>query len=209
MIHTSCELPRGVEREYLQVFGVAAICVVTLPQQGEPCEVFVTRDLERSFQVWRRRWLCSEIVAAFWVRDRATAAMVVKLVDQRLPHDDTGRLAVPVDRVMAEIAMVARDNSTIRMTAHEVVMLRIRTATDRVDDVLRAANGTGDLAWFNRAFKNYRAQGGRMFYAEARARLRRAITKRLLVSDRLGGLADGGRGVLLEVFASFPPENAS
>jgi len=194
----SFDLPRRADREYLHLCGIGAIYVVSIPY-GEPCIIDATRDLEQSFRVWRQRWAWSEIVAAYWMQDRDTTENMVDHVAARLPHDRTGRLAVAVDRVRREIIGASGDLD-IKLTEHDAVMLRVRAATKRVRDLLVQANARGDLAWFNSAFRVYRlARLGPMNYVEARARLRRVITKRLVQTDSL----EIDKTMLSEVFGDI------
>src|SRR5258705_13091058 len=46
------EIPRGADREYLIVFGVAAIYIGTIPR-GEPCVVGASRDLDKTYEAMR------------------------------------------------------------------------------------------------------------------------------------------------------------
>ncbi|KWV60354.1 hypothetical protein AS156_29465 [Bradyrhizobium macuxiense] len=68
-------------------------------------------------------------------------------------------------------------------------MARVKSAVRHVQEVIDAANATGELAWFNTAYRAWRLDakkiGSGMSYAEARARLRKAVTKRLITLDVL------------------------
>jgi hypothetical protein len=193
------ELPRGAYREYLIVFGVAAVYIGTVPI-GEPCIVGATRDLERTSQAMRDSWPWSEISAAFWVKDRATADAIAVEVKRILPANTEGRLTITGERARNEIERVAAEWK-IPLTNHDAAMARVHSAVRRVAEYIDNANSTGELAWFNSAFRLYRLEakkkfGHGMFYAEALARLRKAITKRLII----GEVIDCGPDMLPEIF---------
>jgi hypothetical protein len=57
----------------------------------------------------------------------------------------------------------------------------------------------GKLKWFNGAYRNYHAGGGRLTYAAARARLYRVLARRAILGDR----ADLYASVLPEVFGDI------
>ncbi|KRQ99256.1 hypothetical protein [Bradyrhizobium valentinum] len=181
------ELPEGADREYLIIFGVAAVYVGTIPV-GEPCIVGATRDLERTYQAMREKWPWSEIGAAFWVKDRDTAEVIASEVNGVLPHDANDRLDCRAERARVEIERVARDWK-ISLTNHDAAMARVQAAVRRVGDLIERANVNGDLSWFNTAYRDWRLAakkvGRGMSYAEARARLRKAVTKRLICHDKL------------------------
>jgi len=180
------ELPRGAEREYLIVFGVAAIYIGTIPA-GEPCVVGATRDLEKSSAGLQERWPGAGITAAFWVTDRDIAEAIAGEVNGMLPRDSTkGRIAVRGERARSEIEDVA-EQWNIPLTNHDAAMARVKWAVRRVSDELQYANGSGGLGWFNAAYREWRFNakkvGQGMSYTEALARLRKVVTKRLVLHD--------------------------
>jgi hypothetical protein len=63
------------------------------------------------------------------------------------------------------------------LTDHADVLLRARAAVAFVEDKIEQQQASGELAWFNQAYREWRlaakAEGRSMTYAEARARLRR------------------------------------
>jgi hypothetical protein len=180
------ELPKGAAREYLQVFGVAAVYVAVMPTlAGEHSVIGSSLDLAKTYTFIRRR---CEIQTVFWVIDRKTARMVATLAKRRWPVLDG---VVPVAGAVAgrQVAMVARQLG-VRLTEHQTAMRRVADALDRVDQALDQAQATGDLGWFNRAYSAYRAgsTGRTMRYSEAQARLRRAVVRRILAGQGLSDL---------------------
>jgi hypothetical protein len=194
------EIPHGAEREYLIIFGVAAVYIVTSPI-GEPCIVAATRDLNLTQRGMQRKWLRSEISCAYWVKDRDAAEAIAAEVNGVLAHDEDGRLAVRAETAARQIEAVAREGH-ILLTNHDAAMARVKSAVRHVQEVIDAANATGQLAWFNAAYRAWRLDakkiGAGMSYAEARARLRKAVTKRLITLDVL----DCSETLLPDV---FPP----
>jgi hypothetical protein len=187
------QIPTGAEREYLIIFGVAAIYVATRDQP--PCMVRVSRDLGRSLTAMRKRWPDTEIVTAFWVKDRATAKAVVAAVEG----------FVSPEAARQEMEAVAA-NRHVALTNHDVTMGRVRAALQQIDDRIKEANKRGDLAWFNAAYRSWRLAakkvGRGMSYTEARARLRKATIKQL----KLLGVNDFGPSLLSEIFPPLPLE---
>ncbi|VIO80085.1 hypothetical protein [Bradyrhizobium ivorense] len=200
------EIPQGADREYLIVFGVAAIYVATIPR-GEPCIVGVTRDLGQTFDAIRDNWAWSEIACAFWVKDRETAEVIVAEATEVLPRDPEGRLAVRAEFARRQIEAVA-ERSKVPLTNHDAAMSRVHAAVRHVQEKINEANASGDLAWFNSAYRSWRIEakkfGRVMSYAEALARLRRAVTKRLITLDVINLDAD----LLPGIFPDLPNETA-
>jgi hypothetical protein len=193
------ELPTGAEREYLIIFGVAAVYIGTVPI-GEPCIVGATRDLERTSQAMRYGWPWSEITVAFWVNDRDTAEAIAAEVNGILPTNAEGRLTVTGERARNEIERVAAEWK-ITLTNHDAAMARVHSAVRRVAEYIDNANASGELAWFNKAFRSVRTDAKKnllrsISYAEALARLRQAVTKRLII----GEVIDCGPDMLPEIF---------
>jgi hypothetical protein len=192
------EIPHGAEREYLITFGVAAVYVGTTPV-GEPCIVGASRDLNLSLRAMRRNWPSSEISCAYWVKDRDTAEAIAAEVNGALAHDQQGRLAVRGEIARRQIETVAFDWK-IPLTGHDAAMARVKSSVRRVQEMIEAANKSGELAWFNAAYRAWRLDaknsGAGMTYTEARARLRKAVTKRLITLNVL----DCSEAVLPEIF---------
>jgi hypothetical protein len=160
------KFPRGAEREYLQILGIAAIYVAELPSG---CVVGVSRDLDRTLGHLQRISRGAEIGFAVWVRNKLAAERIRRNVGH---HDeDIRQLAM---RVKIEADML-----DIPITDHDVVMARVATVVELVERKIEEANRSGDLAWFNTAFRKWRLRarplGRGMAYGEARARLRRAV----------------------------------
>jgi hypothetical protein len=181
----SIELPTGAIREYLIAFGVDAIYVGVLPD-GDVCKIGVTRDLMRSYQAMRVRWPGSTIAAAFWLSGRGEAERIARIVRDKLPRDELAAI------VEIELAAV---QAQIRLTDHTAAMGRVIAALGRVDAELARAHQAGQLGWFNRGFKRWRlAHAGRqgdrcMNFTEAKARLRRAVVRRLIAGGYVAGQA--------------------
>jgi|GEM_PF-5503407 len=192
------EIPRGADREYLIVFGVAAIYLGTVPC-GEPCIVGASRDLDKTYEAMHQRWPWSEISCAYWVKDRDTAEAIANEVNGILPHDLDGRLAVRVEDARRQIERVACEWK-ISLTNHDAAMARVHAAVRRVEEKISEANARGELAWFNAAYRDWRIEakkiGRVMSYSEALARLRKEVTKRLITLDIL----DLGADILPAIF---------
>ena len=175
-------LPRRAEREYLTVYGVVAVYVVELPT-GETM-LGTSRDLLQSLQAIRRRHTGAAIVAAYWAKDLVEAQRVC----QEAMRDSEGVL-MNARTVRARIE-TAGDRMNLSLTDHETIMQRARMAVEYVEGRIAEAQAAGDLRWFNCAFREWRlaakARGRTMSYAEARARLRRAIYRQILFSEFCG-----------------------
>jgi len=175
-------LPRGAEREYLTAYGVAAIYVAKLPT-GEAM-LGTSRDLLQSLQAIRRRRTGAAIVAAYWAKDLVEAQRIC----QEAMRDSEGVL-MNARTVRARIE-TAGDRINVALTDHDLIMPRVRMAVEYVEGKIAEAQAAGELRWFNRAFREWRleanAQGRTMSYAEARARLRRAIYRQILFSEFSG-----------------------
>ncbi|WP_323984490.1 hypothetical protein [Bradyrhizobium japonicum] len=200
------EIPHGADREYLIVFGVAAIYIATIPR-GEPCIVGVSRDLGQTFDGIRDNWPWSEIGCAFWVKNRDTAEAIVAEATEVLPRDPEGRLAVRAEFARRQVEAVAA-RWKITLTNHDAAMSRVHAAVRHVQETINHANATGDLAWFNAAYRSWRIEakkfGRVMSYAEALARLRKAVTKRLITLDVINLDAD----LLPGIFPELPKQTA-
>jgi len=175
-------LPRGAEREYLTVYGVVAVYIVELPT-GKTM-LGTSRDLLQSLQAIRRRHTGAAIVAAYWAKDLVEAQRIC----QEAMRDSEGVL-MNARTVQARIE-IAGDRMNLALTDHETIMQRARMAVEYVEGKIAEAQAAGELRWFNRAFREWRleanAHGRTMSYAEARARLRRAIYRQILFSEFCG-----------------------
>jgi hypothetical protein len=180
-------LPRRAEREYLTVYGVVAVYVARLPT-GEAF-VGASRDLLQSLQAIRRRHAGAAIVCAYWAKDLVEAQRVC----QEAMRGSEGVL-MNARTVRARIE-TAGDRMNLSLTDHETIMQRARMAVEYVEGKIVEAQAAGELRWFNCAFREWRlaanARGRTMSYAEARARLRRAIYRQILFSEfsRIGSMA--------------------
>jgi hypothetical protein len=162
------ELPGKRERDYIAAVGIAAVLLMS---SGT---VRASRDLAAS-----KRTLGGEIMGAWWLKDAASADRLARAA---------GRRGGDIEAEAARLGLT--------LTAHAVVMRRAAAAAGNVEGALRAANGRGELAWFNSAFKARRLEGEAVPYAAAWARLRRAVVRRLVLAGRL----EFGPELLAEVF---------
>ena len=196
------ELPRGAEREYLIVFGVAAIYIATAPS-GEPAIVGASRDLERTQRAIQAKWPSFEITAAFWVRDRHAAEKIASAVNANLRHNTDGRLTARGETAARLIETVAAEREIV-LTRHEAAMERVHVAVERVATQISESNASGELAWFNVAYREWRLEATKfglgMSYAEALARLRKEVTKRLIRLNKL----DLREDLLPNIFPALP-----
>lgn len=172
-------LPRGAERDYLAAYGLVAVYVAALPT-GETI-IGTSRDLMQSLLAIRRSHAGAAIVSAYWVKNAAEARAICACVAwQSKDVPTTPRTA------QTRIEIAAR-RMKLALTDHDTVMARVRTAVEYVEAKIAEAQAAGELHWFNRAFRRWRlranAHGRTMSYAEARARLRRALYRQILFAD--------------------------
>jgi hypothetical protein len=164
------QIPRGAEREYLNVLGIAAIYGVKLPIGAG--FLGVSRDLNLSLQSLQRRWCGAEIAFALWMRDRPTADAIRRVANATMPPGASMA-------VMCEAVNDAAAAYHIVLTEHDIVMTRVSTAVRMIEHQIEQASQNGELQWFNAAFREWRLRarscGRVMTYSEARARLRRAV----------------------------------
>ncbi|WFU44169.1 hypothetical protein QA640_17980 [Bradyrhizobium sp. CB82] len=124
-----------------------------------------------------------------------------------LPRDPDGRLAVRAEFARRQIEAVA-ERWNMTLTNHDAAMSRVRAAVRHVQEKINEANASGDLGWFNSAYRSWRIEakkiGRVMSYAEALARLRKAVTKRLITLDVIDLDAD----LLPDIFPKLPIEAA-
>ena len=172
-------LPRGRERDYLVAYGVVAVYVAELPT-GETM-VGTSRDLLQSLISIRRRHTGAAIVAAYRAKDADDAELVRA---EALQASDGVLMTARAPQARIELA-AARTN--VMLTDHATIMERVSAAVAYVEDKIEQAQAAGELRWFNQAYQAWRleakAQGRVMTYAEARARLRRAIYRQILFGE--------------------------
>ncbi|WP_028164095.1 hypothetical protein [Bradyrhizobium elkanii] len=180
------ELPQGAARDYLQVFGVAAIYVAVSPD-GQCCRIGSSLDLART-QGFLGRF---EVDQVFWVRDARTARLVARLARAGLPTLGGG--LVRASREIAGRAVeAAAGRLGMRLTEHQAALMRVSSALDQVDAMLALAHADGALSWFNRAYRAYRlaSTGRTMLYGEAKVRLRNAVVRRIMAGGDLQDLRE-------------------
>jgi len=75
----------------------------------------------------------------------------------------------------------------IALTEHATVLSRARTAVAYIEQRIKQAQATGELSWFNSAYRAWRLEakqvGRGMSYAEARARLRKNLFRQILSNE--------------------------
>lgn len=187
------EYPRKAERVYLTSLEIAAVYVGTYVAEHMAI-VGTSRDLGRSAALQQEVWPTFQIVAAWWVRDRQTAEAIVKTVEP-LRFVDPGPRVSDADHAIALIEDEARKQQ-VKLTDHATALERVKASAAQVKSAVDALNKAGDLKWFNDAYREHRALGGRLTYAAARTRLYRALAKRLVLGERL----DLGTRLLGDVF---------
>jgi hypothetical protein len=178
------KLPRGAEREYIAASNIVAIYVAALPTG--PTLVGFSRDLLHSLITHRRRWVGLQITAAFWVKDKTEARLISTEVNRSLAHGDEGLLVATAKAAERRIENVAAHMGIV-LTDHPTVMLRTRSAVAFIEDRIAQLQASGELAWFNASYRQWRLeakQSGRgMSYTEARARLRQNIFRQLILGE--------------------------
>jgi hypothetical protein len=193
-IYLMLEMPVGAARDYLRVFGVAAIYVAVEPAD-DCCRVGMSLDLART-QGFIPQFVISQV---FWVRDASTARAVVRKARPGLVISE-GLAHVPGEIAGAEIEMAAGWLGVV-LTEHQVALGRVYRALARVDQVLERERANGALSWFNRAYRAYRlaSTGRTMLYGEAKVRLRNAVVRRIMAGETLEDLEEEVFGKLLSV----------
>lgn len=174
------DFPRNGEREYIAAIDITAIVVMA----GEGLEICGSRDIEKSFKAAQKSHPSPlQIRGVWWVRNRVVADAVLKSLAREIGRAG-GIAAAELEPV---IQRLSQHHGSVAV-AHALAMDRMRKAGAQIDAALEAANGRGELAWFNRAYRAYREAGGRLAYQAARARLRRAVVRRLVIT---GGIEFG------------------
>jgi hypothetical protein len=171
-------LPKGAEREYLTVNGIVAIYVVEIPDEG--IMIGVSRDLYQTLIAVRRHHKYAAIVAAFWVKGEVDAEVICGAAL-------AGEQSKPTAGMMLNRIEAAAERLNIAITDNETILTRVRDAVEYVENKLAEAQEAGHLRFFNRAYRDWRLQakahGRSMTYAEARARLRRALYRQIADGD--------------------------
>lgn len=178
------KLPRGAEREFIAASDIVAIYVVALP--SGPSRVGISRDLLHTLLAIRQRWPGALIPCAYWTKDKTEARLICREVYASLARGSEGLLVASAKTAQRRIENIAA-HVGIQITEHAVVLQRARAAVGYVEQQIEHAQATGELSWFNRAFREWRLlakeQGRSMCYAEARARLRRAMFRQILAAE--------------------------
>jgi hypothetical protein len=173
------KLPRAAEREYLAIYGIVAIYVAALPSGN--ALVSFSRDLLHSLLALRRRYSGAHITCAYWVKDKAEARLIVRQVNADLVFLDA--TAKTAQRCIENVAA----HMNIPITEHSLVLSRARTAVAFIEDRIAEAQASGELSWFNSAYRAWRLEakqiGRGMSYTEARARLRQNIFRQILTNE--------------------------
>jgi hypothetical protein len=175
------KVPRGAEREYIAASGIVAIYVAALP--SGPTRVGMSRDLLHSLLAIRRRWMGTIITCAYWLQSETDARLIMREVYNSLAHGNEGLLVANAKTAQRRIENVAA-HMGILLTDHGTVLQRARCAVQYIEQQIEQAQANGELSWFNAAYREWRlqarSQGRTMVYAEARARLRRAMFRQIL-----------------------------
>jgi hypothetical protein len=190
-IYLMLEMPVGAARDYLRVFGVAAIYVAVVPDE-DCCRVGMSLDLART-QGFIPSFVIDQV---FWVRDAKTARAVMRKARPGLVL--CGGLARVPGEVATEKIEAAAGWLGVRLTEHQAALGRVYRALARVDGVLARAHAEGSLGWFNRAYRAYRlgSRDRTMLYGEAKVRLRNAVVRRIMAGETFEDL-------LVEVFGDL------
>lgn len=191
---TEIEYPRKAERVYLASLEIAAVYVGTYA--GEHMAIIgASRDLARSAALQQEAWPTFQIVAAWWVQDRQIAEAIVKAVEPELRFVDPGPHVSDAEHAVALIEDEARKQH-VKLTDHATALKRVKAGAAQIKATVEAFNRAGELKWFNAAYRDYRAAGGRLTYAASKARLHRALVKRVVLGDRV----DLGASIIPEIF---------
>jgi hypothetical protein len=175
------EIPQHGEREYFRAFGIVALFLAATPART-PCLIGCTRDLGRSLESIRSRWRWSiELAHAWWVPDENGARAIVTAVAAAFPSDSHGRFDAEADTIATKIEPAAATVGT-KLTAHADALRRVQLAVAHVDGMIEEANASGELRWFNRAYREWRTSAPAsvvlaMPCGLARSRLRTAVVR--------------------------------
>jgi hypothetical protein len=191
------DLPAGPVQEYITIAGIAAVYVAS--SSSGACRIDVTRDPKRTQTMLRKQDHDLTIVGAFWVDDAKTATKIAN----RISKPSWGASLTEAEAT-AQITATAAEMK-VHLTEHAAVIQRVESAVAHVKMTLEQARKNGGLKWFNRAFHDFRLRAKTcghppMTYAQARARLRRAVVQRVLS----GKHSEFGAEILLQVFPELP-----
>jgi hypothetical protein len=177
-------LPRAAEREYLTLYGLAAVYVAALA--SGPTMVGTSRDLLQSLISIRRRFRTAVIVGAYWTKDETEAKLIAAEVNRSIAHGEEGLLVANAKTAARRVEDVAAQMN-LQLVPHGTILYRVREAVTFIEQKIAEAQLNGDLREFNRQFRKWRLealkQGRTMSYREARARLRRALYKQILADS--------------------------
>ncbi len=188
-------LPTGDERVYIAAYGIAAVYVAARPD-GRAI-IRCSRDLLLSDLAIKRRWSrAAHITFACWVEERDDAVRIVRAV-----NDDRTSL-VSVRHAQRRIEQAA-ERLGIDLTEHQVVLERAADAVKIINAKIDEFQETGDLKWFNRAYRRWRIEAAKhgitLPYGLALTRLRRRM-----VHDILFGI-DIHDDDPMNIFPRLPP----
>jgi hypothetical protein len=178
---STIEIPKQGDREYFRAFGIFALFLAASPARA-PCQIGCTRDLGRSLESIRERWHWSvHLTHAWWLADENAARAIVAAVTAAFPSDRHERFEAHADAVACKIELAAATAGTT-LTAHADALRRVQLAVAHVDGMIEEANASGELRWFNRAYREWRTSAPAsvvlaMPYGLARSRLRAAIVR--------------------------------
>lgn len=143
------DIPQGAEREYIAVYGIAAIYVARRPD-GRAI-VRCARDLALADRALRRRWPGAYIGHVYWAPSHQEARRILRDV-----VEDRGSLTI-IDRACKNIIKTA-DRLGIPLHDHTDVVVRAEEVVKFIDEKIALANRNGGMKWFNCAYKEWRVQ---------------------------------------------------
>ena len=110
-------------------------------------------------------------------------------------------LIVLSPRAKRQLITAAAADMKLHLTKHDDIIQRVESAVAHVEKTLKQAQRSGELQWFNQAFRDFRLLARTfghppMSYGQACARLRRVIVQRALAGEP----ADSGVSISPLVF---------
>jgi hypothetical protein len=175
--------PDAAVRHYLSRFPTAMLAAICGPD-GTPCQLVATRDFNDLFHCMRAwpKELAPRWAWAAWAIDIGSAQDVLTLsVGNDLRHATrTGsRLNIGLVEAIAAVESAAT-RLGVQLASHSEVIARAGARVGTLDDALTYAKLDGELADFNKMYRQKREQAraaGRSFpsYQVARSRLIAAI----------------------------------